>query len=317
MPEQVTAQQDHRIRFGVQISSRPNATEWRAKVRRAEEIGFSTVLVPDHLDGTAAPWASLATAAAITTHLRVGTYVLNNDLRHPAVVAQEAATLDELSGGRFELGMGAGWNVAEYSETGIPFDRASVRIERLEESVQILKALLAGETLSFEGAYYTLSKHSLGLTSGQPTRVPILIGGSGDRLLTAAARVADKIALLGFHVRDGEYRYSSFASRDVMPKIELIKRAAGSRFSEIELSAYVWWVNEGSTPKEAAESADIDASIALEDAIDSPFTLLGTVEDMVAKLIAGRAQFGISYWIVDSDRMEVIAPVVSALAGRR
>lgn len=298
------------MRFGVQIAGGVSAAEWLAKVRHAEELGFSTVLLPDHLDGTIAPWSSLATAAQLTRRIRIGTYVLNNDLRHPAVVAQEVATLDQLSEGRFELGLGAGWSEIEYAETGIPFDAAGVRVERLQESVHVLKALFSGEPVTFAGKHFALANHRIVRTPVQRPHPPILLGGSSDRLLTLAAREADIVAVLAFHVRDGQWRFTTFAANDLEPKLQLVKRAAGDRFAQLELNAFVWYVTAGPSPRAAAEATRFDPSISIEDAIGSPFALLGTARDMAHKLQEARDRFGITYWVVGSEDMDTIAPVI-------
>ncbi len=158
--------------------------------RRAESIGFSTLVIPDHLIEQLSPVPALAIVAAATTTLRIGTFVVNNDLRHPAVLAQEMASLDVLSDGRLEIGIGAGWNRPEYDAIGLPFEPVATRVERLAESVTVLKGLFGDGPFTFQGRHYAITDHD-----GQPKPVqkphpPLLIGGGGRRTLSLAAREA-------------------------------------------------------------------------------------------------------------------------------
>lgn len=189
------------FRFGVSMATASSAAEWQAKARRAEALGYSALLVPDHLADCLSPWTALTAAATATEELRVGTFVLNNDFRHPVLTAREAATLDLLSGGRLELGLGAGHQRREYDEAGLRFDSAGVRVDRLGESLAIAKALLAGDAVDYEGSHYQVRGHTV--WPGPARRPPILVGGNGDRLLTLAAREADIVGLAGFSPRRG------------------------------------------------------------------------------------------------------------------
>lgn len=168
-----------RFRFGVSMSTASSSGEWQARARRAEQLGYSALLIPDHLTECLSPWTALAAAAAATERLRVGTFVLNNDFRHPVLVAREAATLDLLSGGRLELGLGAGHMRREYDEAGIGFDSAGVRVDRLGESLAIIKSLLAGDEVDYEGSHYRVRGHTIWPRLAR--RPPIIVGGNGDR----------------------------------------------------------------------------------------------------------------------------------------
>src|SRR5438105_3752089 len=191
------------FRFGLSLMPERSGAGIAEQARWAEDHGFSTLLVADHLvPGALDPFPSLAAAAAATRHLRVGTFVVNNDLRHPVLLAREAATLDLLSDGRFELGLGAGHMESEYLEAGIPFERGRVRVERLAESVEILKTLLAGEECTFEGRHYHVRGHRVPAPAQRP-RPPFLIGGNGPRLLELAGREADAVGFTGFSHRQG------------------------------------------------------------------------------------------------------------------
>ena len=193
---------DRRFRFGAQLLLRRLREEWAAKARRVEELGYSTLCVPDHFDDQLAPIPALVAAAAATTTLRVGTLVLDNDYRHPLLTAKEAATVDVLSGGRFELGMGAGWLRSDYEQSGIACDPPGVRIDRLEEGLAVVKGLLAGGKFSFSGRHYTVTDHPGTPLPVQRPRPPILVGGGGRRILALAGREAD-IVSVNFDLRSG------------------------------------------------------------------------------------------------------------------
>jgi probable F420-dependent oxidoreductase len=179
------------FRFGVQHYPATSGEDWKEKARRAEALGYDTFVMPDHISQGGLAYApALMAAADATTSLRIGTLVLNNDFRHPALVASEAATLDLLSDGRFELGIGAGWDPIDYEVPGIEFDAPRDRVNRFAESVQIIKQLLAGETVSFTGRYYTVRNLQNAPSSVQRPHPPLLIGAAGPRMLAIAAREA-------------------------------------------------------------------------------------------------------------------------------
>ena len=171
------------FRFGVSVRHAQSRTEWMEKARKVEALGYATLTVPDHLTDLVAPMPALISAAEATKTLRIGTNVLNNDLRHPALVAREAATVDLLTDGRFELGLGAGSIKSEYDAAGFPFDQGGIRVERLAESVTIIKSLLNGEQVTFAGRHYRVTGHTIAPLPAQKPHPPILIGGNGRRLL--------------------------------------------------------------------------------------------------------------------------------------
>lgn len=187
----------HRFRFGAIASQAPSGEEWASLARRVEELGYSTLLLPDTLGRTLPPIPALAAAAAATTSLRVGTYVLANDFHHPVQVARDAAAIDFLSGGRFELGIGAGRDSGgeEYRILGLPFESGGSRVRRLEESLGILRGLFAGETVSFSGRHYQVEGAEVFPAPVQQPGPPILVAGRGRRMLSLAARFADVVAL--------------------------------------------------------------------------------------------------------------------------
>lgn len=291
------------------------------RARRAEALGYNAYVLSDHLLNTLAPNVGLAAVAAATERLRVGHLVLNNDLRHPAVLHQELATLDVLSGGRLEIGIGAGWNEPEYRWSGIPFAPVRERVSRLEESVTIMKGLFGDGPFTFAGAHYTISE-----MNGRPKPVqkpypPFIIGGGGKRVLRLAAREAQ---IIGLAPRVGE-RVGSFRSltfEATREKIAWIREAAGARFDDIELNTYPALRPAAVTdrPREAAETmlAQIDTNeesgLSLEELLDSPHVFIGTVDQLVEKFTRLRDELGISNIMVGSD-MDAFAPVVARLAG--
>src|SRR5713101_2957745 len=191
------------FRFGVILRSAASRADWADKARKVEALGYAVLTVPDHLANLVAPMPALASAAEATTRLRIGTMVLNNDFRHPVLVAREAATLDLLSDGRLELGLGAGHMRSEYEQAGLGFDSGATRVERLAEAVAIVKRLLTGEKVSFVGRHSRVTDHTVYPLPVQRPRPPILIGGHAERLLAVAAREADIVGWKGITFRRG------------------------------------------------------------------------------------------------------------------
>ncbi|HVH14778.1 MAG TPA: TIGR03621 family F420-dependent LLM class oxidoreductase [Candidatus Angelobacter sp.] len=307
------------FRFGISVVNPHSRRDFVSLARRSEELGFSTLLLPDHIGSDLqAPFSSLALAAGVTEKIRVGTHMINNDLRHPLLVAHEAATLDLLSDGRLELGIGAGWNEPEYEEMGIRFDSPEVRVERLHESVAIVKRLLTGETVTFDGKHYHMHNHTVGIRSLQRPRPPIAMGGNGELLMSLAAREADIMSFLGLGVNKAgrRLRYTAFTPEGLEKKIEFVRKAAGTRFNLIELAAFIWYFQEGDNARMAASQVRRDRSLSIHDVISSPFTQLGTPEEMIEKLENNRDRFGVNYWVIKSPALEAMKEVVPQLAGR-
>lgn len=311
------------FRFGVSLRAAGDHAGWLEAARRAESLGYDIALIPDHIGERFPPLLALASIAE-QTDLRIGTFVLNNDFRHPAFVAREAATLDLLSGGRMELGLGAGHMASEYREIGLAFDAPSVRIERLEESVAIVRQLFEGEPVTFEGRHYTLADHRIFPQPVQRPRPPILIGGNSDRVLRLAGREADIVGLVGFSIREGGRRVSiaGFTEPEAAARIAVVREAAGDRFGAIELNALVQEVvitedREALAAEKAAELAtEADSTLSPDELLTSPHAHIGTVPQIVAKLRRQRESLGISYVVVHEPFMEAMAPVIAELAGR-
>jgi len=310
------------FRFSIGGGELVSARALAERARRAEAIGYSTYVLSDHLLNTFAPNIALAAIATATEKLRIGHLVLNNDLRHPAVLHQELATLDVLSEGRLEIGIGAGWNEPEYTASGIPFEPVPVRVSRLEESIAILKGLFSDKKVSFTGTHYTVTEMDGRPKPVQRPHPPFLIGGGGKRVLGLAGREAQ---IVGFAPRIGAkvggFRSCTFeATRE---KIGWIRDAAGSRFDQIELQTYPAFRPASVTaePRKAAEDllAKINerepSGLTVEELLDSPHVFIGTVGQLVEKFTRLRNELGISNVMVGSG-MDDFAPVVERLAGR-
>ena len=305
------------FRFGVNMWHGPTRAEWAAKARRVEDLGFDTLTVPDHLTDLMAPMPAALAAADATKHLRIGTNVLNNDLRHPLLVAREAATIDVLSNGRFQLGLGAGSIQAEYQQAGIAFDSGGTRVARLGEAVTIIKGLLASENVTFAGRHYQVTGHAIApLPLQRP--LPILIGGNGPRLLTLAAHQADIVGLSGitFRPSGAPPDLSAWKVSAVEQRVQLIRNAAGERCDRIELNVLVQRVVITEDRHGAAEELTRRwPQLSVDDILASPYVLIGTVDQIAEHLQVRRERWGFSYYVVFEPYIDAFAPVVARLAG--
>jgi probable F420-dependent oxidoreductase len=308
------------FRFAAQLGKPPEgtATSWADQARRAEGLGYTTLLMPDHFGDQWAPVPALAAVAAATTTLRMGSLVFGNDYRHPLVLAKEAATLDVLSEGRFELSLGAGWMRTDYEEGGITYDTPRVRVERFEEAILVLQGLLRTDgPFSFEGAYYQVREHSLLPRPVQLPGPPLIIGGGGKRVLSFAARHAD-IVSINVNLREGtggpETAPNASPER-TREKVAWVKDAAGDRFDDLELNALIGFVMITDDAAGVAEAMAPHFGISADDALHIPLALLGTLDEMIEELQWRREEYGISYWSIEADTWEALGPVVSKLSG--
>lgn len=306
------------FRFGVSVWGARSRAGWVGKARRVEDLGYSTLTVPDHLGEFFSPMPSLISAADATTRLRVGTNVLNNDLRHPVLVAREAATIDRLTEGRLQLGLGAGHMKSEYDEAGLEYDAGATRVERLTEAITIIKGLLRGEPVTVAGRYYRVTGHTIHPLPVQRPHPPILIGGNGRRLLTLAAKEADIVGLSGITFRQGGTKadVSGWTVTGVDERMRLVREAAGARYEQLEVNALVQRVIITDQRRQAAEElAKRWTQLSPDDILQSPYVLIGTVDQLVDDLLARRQRWGISYYVTFEPYMEALAPVVARLAG--
>ena len=296
-----------------------SAQEWVAKARKAEDLGFDIALVADHVAAIFPPMVALTAIATATKRIRVGTMVLNNDFHHPVLLAREAAALDLLSEGRFELGIGAGHAAEEYAGLGRPYDPGPVRAARLAESIGIMKRMLAGEEVTHDGGHYHVQAGTI-FPAPLQLPVPLCIGGNSAAVLRLAAREATTVGFTGFFSATGggsSSRLTHFAGATLENRLALVRQAAGERFDALELSTLVQSVTPTGDPAAAAEALTKRMpSLSVADILSSPFLLFGTSESMLETLLQRREQWGLSYFVVFEPFMDALAPVVAALAGR-
>ncbi len=305
----------HPFRFGIQLRNAADGPAWRAQARKAEDLGYSTLFLPDHFDAAWSPTVPLTVAAEATTTLNVGALVYDNDYRHPLVLARDVAALDVLSGGRVEFGLGAGWMTTDYEQSGIVLDRPGIRIERMEESLEIIRQLWTQESATFSGKHYTIKEAKcfpVPLTPGGPK---LIIGGGGKRVLTAAAKHASIIGVnpeLTSGTAGVEAAKTAIADR-YHERIGWIRDAAGARFDDIELQVLVQIEQVVPNREEVFSGVAPMFGITPEEAGRMPIVLVGTVDQICEDLIARREEFGFSYIVLHD--MEAFAPVVARLAG--
>lgn len=303
------------FRFAIRAVGPLSAERWLAQARRAEELGYSALLMPDHVIPELSPHPALAAAAAATTRLRVGVHVLDNDYRMPLLLAREVATLDRLSGGRVELGLGAGWMTSDYRQLGLAYDPPKVRIDRLVEAIAVLKRLFAGERVDHDGAHYRMRGAEIGVAPVQRPHPPLVIGGGGPRVMRIAAREADIVSFIPQMSARGRPRVREATADATAAKIARLRAAAGERFERLELCAWVAHVNvvDGRTPIGALGARLEGIATGL---IRTPYVLAGTRASIREQLLRYRDRLGISYWTIPAQGMEALAPIVGELAGR-
>ncbi|GAC1483228.1 MAG: LLM class F420-dependent oxidoreductase [Candidatus Dormibacteria bacterium] len=311
------------FRFGAGIPGILPQQAFVESVRAIEDLGYATLLLSDHLVDQFAPFSALGVAAGVSSTIRLGMFVLNNDLRHPAVLAQELATLDLLSDGRLEIGVGAGWNRPEYDSAGIPFDSSGTRIERMSEAVTVLKGLFSEGPTSFTGRHYKIDGFADLPRPLQRPHPPIMIGGGGQKTLSFAAREADIIGLAPRAIRPGVSDVRSCMTDGTLQKIEWVKAAAGDRWPGLEFNTYPTFhpVTVTDNPRPVARQvADrlnqrFGAGLTEDEILESPHVFIGSIEGLIEKCEQIRERFGISYIFV-GDEFREFAPVVERLAGR-
>jgi probable F420-dependent oxidoreductase len=291
------------FRFLAPIGDRvADARTLTADARHAESIGIDVLVRSDHVLEQYAPLPVLATVAAVTERVRVGTFVLNVDLRHPAVLAQELASLDVLSGGRLEIGMGAGWNQPEYAALGLPYDPVPTRVARLTEAVRVLKDCFADGPFSYAGEHYRITDHDGHPKPVQRPHPPLFLGGGGKRSLTLAAREAD---IVGLAPRPGDPR--SMTAAATVEKIGWVRAAAGDRFDQLELNAYPSggpMVVTDDARAEGGRRADrirqqTGVELTVEEVLESPHVFIGSVAGLAEKCRELRERFGITSIMLD------------------
>ncbi|MGO9877616.1 MAG: TIGR03621 family F420-dependent LLM class oxidoreductase [Acidimicrobiia bacterium] len=308
------------FRFGVITPTCGSGRELTEQARKAEALGYSSLFVPDHfVDHDLAPTVALAHVAAVTDTLRVGPLVLGNDYKHPVVLAREMATLDLLSGGRLELGIGAGWMTVDYDKAGLPLDRPSVRIARLSESIGILKGLFAPGPLTFHGEHYHVTDLDGMPKPPQGANLPFLIGGGGRKILGLAAREA-MIVGINANLRTGEGE-SHETAQSLLPeatdqKLTWLRDAAGDGYARLEIQSLLGFVHVTDDASDIARAMAGSFGVSEADAVLAPATLVGSVESIVDLLEQRRERWQMSYIVVPIESTETLAPVVARLAGK-
>jgi len=306
------------FRFGVQLQKSDTGADWVEQARRIEAHGYAVATMPDHFDGQFAPVPALQAVLSATTTLRAGALVFDNDYKHPLVLAKELATMDVLSGGRVEIGLGAGWMIADYEQAGMTYDRAGVRIDRFVEGLAVIKGVMGAEPFSFEGEHYTIRDHDGFPKPLQGPHPPVTIGGGGPRVLGIAAREADIVGVNGtLHAGViGPEAISTMTRDAVIDKVAVVAdeaRAVG-RLDHIEMNVRTFFVSV--TNDRDAQISAMAGMIGVEEQMiaDSPFALIGDVDQICDTLVARREEFGFSYVIVGAGEVDDFAPVVARLA---
>ncbi len=309
------------FRFGIICEEMTNREAWTTKVRRVEELGYATLLLRDHFvagpfGDQLAPISALMAAALLTSTLRIGSMVFDNDYRHPVMLGKEVATLDMLSGGRFEFGLGAGWMNSEYEQAGLPFDTPGTRITRLEEALHIFKGLFAAEPLTFAGKYYTITNIDGFPKPLQRPHPPILLGAGGRRMLALAAREADIVGIMAGPLNAGEPSVNdpaAYAPASFAQKIALLQDVAGERFAQLELSVIIRPVFTQDRRQGARQVAQMRgwSDVSIEEILQMPTIFIGTVEQIAEQMFERREQYSLSYYMFADQMMETVAPLIS------
>jgi probable F420-dependent oxidoreductase len=305
------------FRFGVQVTQVGSASDWRDKAHKIEDLGYSTLFMPDHFGQELAPLPAIAMAAAHTTTLRVGSLVFDNDYKHPAILAKEAATIDLLCDGRLELGIGAGWMRTDYDQLGFPYDPPAVRVDRFEEALHVIKQCFRGEQFTYHGEHYRITDYASWPRPVQQPGPPLLIGGGGKRVLSVAAREGDIVGI-NPNLRAGEIGLD--AAQDSLReqtnrKVKWIRDAAGPRIDDIEIQMRFFITSVRPDRMKLAEALAPTFGVSPDEALESGAALVGTEEEITAQLHRRREEWGLSYIVVGDDNVDEFAPIVAKLAG--
>jgi probable F420-dependent oxidoreductase len=309
------------FRFAAGIRNTTSRAEFIAEVREIERLGYSSLMLSDHLVDQLAPISALSVAAAVTSTLRLGTFVFNNDLRHPVVLAQELATLDRLSDGRLEIGIGAGWNVPEYEGAGITFDPGTVRIDRLAEAVTIMKGLFQPGPIDFQGRHYHVKGFEDLPRPIQTPHPPFFIGGGSPKLLRFAAQAAEIVGIAPRVLADGKADILGCTLEGSERKVAIIREAAGARFADLEVNTYPSLGSKVTDAPRPAARAVIDrlrqhyeVELSEDDVLNSPHIFIGNISGLIEKFQRLRERLGINHVFV-GEEFRGFAPVVERLSG--
>ena len=304
------------FRFGVQIAQATSAADWRDKARKLEDLGYSTLFMPDHFGDELAPMPAIAMAAADTTTLKIGALVFDNDYKHPAILAKESATIDLLCDGRLELGIGAGWMKTDYDALGISYDPPAVRVDRFEEALKVIKGCLTGEKFTYHGEHYRITDYTSFPKPAQ-AHLPILIGGGGKRVLSIAAREADIIGI-NPNLRAGEIGLDAATdslAEQTDKKLGWVRDAAGARLDDIEIQMRFFITKVTDDRMGLANAIAPGFGVTPEAALESGATLVGTETEIIEQLHQRRERWGLSYVIVGDENIDEFGPIVAKITG--
>ena len=301
-----------RFRFGAELQRPFDGLTWAQSAQRIEDLGFSTLFVPDHFHQGFGPIAAMATAAAVTTRLNVAPLVLAADFRHPAVLARELASIDVLSEGRLEVGIGAGYNPLDYSRSGITMDPPKIRVDRMIEHVRVLKNLLSQTSTDFRGEHYAIRDLDGTPKPHTPGGPPVIVAGGGRRILEFAAREGN---IVGVNVSTNPGTLGDGRPASIDQKLQWMREAAGDRIKDLELNAWVAIASVTDRVEESAERAIGRIGHTSEDVLDSPLTLIGTEAQIAERLHMRRERWGYSYFTIQAGAVDAFAPIVAAMTG--
>ena len=307
------------FRFGVNVYGADSPETWADQARHIEALGYDTLFIADHFGGLP-PIAGMMAAATATTTLRVGTNVLANDFRHPLIVGAEVAAVDFFSGGRVVLGLGTGFWRQDYDQSGIPFELPGTRVGRLEEAVQILKGTWTTAPFSFAGKYYSVRDFELSPGPQQQPHPPILVGGGGRRILALAAREANIVGFGRRSTRSGGFDTDSDTPDATAEKVAWVRQAAGERFEQLEFSFLASFAAVTDDPVTTAQRLaqgwrELGVDIVADQILRSATSLIGTVDEIVAKLEHARERYGFSFIVIGESQIDEFAPIVKQLSG--
>ncbi len=305
------------FRFGIQLNQPLGDRSWADTARHVESLGYDSLFLPDHFGDQLAPMPAMMAAAAATTSLKVGALVLDNDYKHPVVTAKELATIDVLSGGRLEVGLGAGWMTTDYEQAGIALDPPGVRVGRMEEAIAVIKGLFADGPVTFDGDHYRVTGLEGTPKPVQRPRPPFLIGGGGKRVLSIAAREADIVGI-NPSMKAGEVGPEAAADATAEAtdrKVAWVREVAGDRWDRVELNmlvlAAVLTDDRAGTAELIGSLFGLDGDAALQ----IPHVWIGSEAEIRADLEARRDRWGVSYYVLQGDACEAMAPIVGSLSG--
>jgi probable F420-dependent oxidoreductase len=290
------------FRFAVLLKNTFDADEWVGKARRIESLGYSTLVMPDHVTPHLASFPALTAAAMTTSRLRVSSFVMANDYRHPVLVAKDAASVDALSKGRFELALGTGWYPPDYEMLGMTLEPGANRVARLAEAVSLIKRLWTEEKVEHDGRWYRTHNATVLPRPVQQPHPPLLIGATSPAMLRLAGREADIVSING-----------AKSSADLATKLAVVREAAGSRYASIELNV-TCDIAITDEPRSRYDEAAAAADTTVEAIMESPGHLYGSIDSLRTQLLDRRERYGLTYYAVTEAVMEGFAPLARDLA---